>query len=353
MGTTTLAAGLGTSQIGALRPINSPENLEIIQDAIAAMFAGGTQTNVTIFYDDTTGTLSFTASGGGGGDGGGAGGDLFGPAASSDGELMLYSGTTGKNAGRASALSGFIQLTAGVVSALTAGQFKTALSLVKGDVGLGSVDNTSDANKPVSTATQTALDAKATVVPYEPGTVSGGAQNYAIPGTTVGGVANAQALGANVIWYIPFTVEFPIAVDRLACNVTTLFAGSNIRMGIYAASRAWQPSGAALIDTGSISSATTGAKVATVSATLQPGRYLTALVCDSGTVAVRLGTVSSRVPTEISAAAFGSTANVLVGGRRASFTYAALPTSGPAWTTETDGSGSSGEPIVVMRWSYV
>ena len=33
--------------------------------------------------------------------------------------------------------------------------------LVKGDVGLGNVDNTSDANKPVSTATQTALNLKA------------------------------------------------------------------------------------------------------------------------------------------------------------------------------------------------
>jgi hypothetical protein len=36
----------------------------------------------------------------------------------------------------------------------------TPTGLVKGDVGLGNVDNTSDANKPVSTATQTALDAK-------------------------------------------------------------------------------------------------------------------------------------------------------------------------------------------------
>lgn len=35
------------------------------------------------------------------------------------------------------------------------------VTLVKGDVGLGNVDNTSDANKPVSTAQQTALDAKA------------------------------------------------------------------------------------------------------------------------------------------------------------------------------------------------
>ena len=36
-----------------------------------------------------------------------------------------------------------------------------AVTLVKADVGLGSVDNTSDAAKPVSTATQTALDLKA------------------------------------------------------------------------------------------------------------------------------------------------------------------------------------------------
>lgn len=37
---------------------------------------------------------------------------------------------------------------------------KSDLVLVKGDVGLGNVDNTSDASKPVSTATQTALDGK-------------------------------------------------------------------------------------------------------------------------------------------------------------------------------------------------
>lgn len=35
-----------------------------------------------------------------------------------------------------------------------------AVTLVKADVGLGNVDNTSDANKPISTATQTALNAK-------------------------------------------------------------------------------------------------------------------------------------------------------------------------------------------------
>lgn len=35
-----------------------------------------------------------------------------------------------------------------------------AVTLVKGDVGLGNVDNTADADKPISTATQTALNAK-------------------------------------------------------------------------------------------------------------------------------------------------------------------------------------------------
>jgi hypothetical protein len=44
---------------------------------------------------------------------------------------------------------------------LTNKTITTPAGLVKGDVGLGNVDNTSDANKPVSTATQTALDLKA------------------------------------------------------------------------------------------------------------------------------------------------------------------------------------------------
>ena len=38
--------------------------------------------------------------------------------------------------------------------------FKTALGLTKADVGLGSVDNTADLSKPISTATQSALDSK-------------------------------------------------------------------------------------------------------------------------------------------------------------------------------------------------
>ena len=48
-----------------------------------------------------------------------------------------------------------------LLGAASAAAAKTTLALVKADVGLGSVDNTSDAAKPVSTATATALAGKA------------------------------------------------------------------------------------------------------------------------------------------------------------------------------------------------
>lgn len=57
---------------------------------------------------------------------------------------------------------------------LTAAQVKTLLALSKADVGLSNVDNTSDANKPISTATQSALDDKADLdSPTFTGTPSG------------------------------------------------------------------------------------------------------------------------------------------------------------------------------------
>lgn len=56
---------------------------------------------------------------------------------------------------------GRVTAATGVVEVLTPAQVKTLLALVKADVGLGNVDNTSDLNKPVSTAQEAALDLKA------------------------------------------------------------------------------------------------------------------------------------------------------------------------------------------------
>lgn len=55
-----------------------------------------------------------------------------------------------------------MQIADGSVEAIkvTIANLKIAFALVKADVGLSNVDNTSDLNKPVSTAQQTALDLK-------------------------------------------------------------------------------------------------------------------------------------------------------------------------------------------------
>jgi len=92
-------------------------------------------------------------------------GDLAGTAAA-----PTVPGLAGKQASSAelSAIAALIpanddllQRKSGAWTNRTPAQVKTDLALTKSDVGLGNVDNTSDANKPVSTAQQTALNLKA------------------------------------------------------------------------------------------------------------------------------------------------------------------------------------------------
>jgi hypothetical protein len=67
----------------------------------------------------------------------------------SDGNVLSYSG-------------GSLVWAAPTSSGVTSVNTRTgAVTLTKSDVGLANVDNTSDVNKPISTATQSALDLKA------------------------------------------------------------------------------------------------------------------------------------------------------------------------------------------------
>ena len=63
-------------------------------------------------------------------------------------------------AGLTATTDNVIQSVASAWASRTPAQLKATLSLVKGDVGLANVDNTSDLGKPISTLTQTALDGK-------------------------------------------------------------------------------------------------------------------------------------------------------------------------------------------------
>jgi hypothetical protein len=84
----------------------------------------------------------------------------------SDANLTTLGVTSGTNTGDQN-LSGLMVKASNLSDLTNVATAKTNLSLVKGDVGLGNVDNTSDVNKPVSTAQQTALNLKVNLTqPY-------------------------------------------------------------------------------------------------------------------------------------------------------------------------------------------
>jgi hypothetical protein len=96
------------------------------------------------------------------------GGDVTGAASSVNNNIAVFDGTTGKiikDGGETIAsINSSIAAKENSITAGTTGQYfrgdKTFQTLDKTAVGLGNVDNTSDVNKPISSATQTALDAK-------------------------------------------------------------------------------------------------------------------------------------------------------------------------------------------------
>lgn len=180
------------------------------------------------------------------GGGGGGSGDVVGPMSSVNNEVALFNGTSGKfiKGGGALGTAAFTASTdyapvshvgsggsshanviAGGASGFMTGAQATKLdgiqagaqvntvasvagktgevSLVKADVGLGDVDNTSDLNKPISTATQTALNGKqdtlvsATNIKTINGNSLLGAGNIEIAG---GGGGDASPL-FSVMWW--------------------------------------------------------------------------------------------------------------------------------------------------------
>jgi uncharacterized ParB-like nuclease family protein len=135
---------------------------EYIRDTIAAALVAGA--NVTITPNDGADTITIAATGGGGG-GGLADGSYGDVTVSGSGTVITINNASVTLAKMANMATGSVLARttagAGAPEVISFAALKGAMAFVKGDVGLGNVDNTSDANKPISTATQTALDGKA------------------------------------------------------------------------------------------------------------------------------------------------------------------------------------------------
>lgn len=188
-------------------------------------------------------------------------------------------------------------------------------------------------------------------IAFYPGAVSGGSSDYGSPGNSLGNLASAPALGVNTIWYIPIWTMASITINRIAFEVYTSVASSNVRVGIYAASSSLQPTGAPLLDTGSIATTSGGVKTATVSVALSAGVYLACIVADTTGLSVRGASHSGpHAGGGINSATFGGGGNVVRSQRSATLSYGALPTTGPAWSSSVDGASPSAEPLILMRW---
>lgn len=180
--------------------------------------------------------------------------------------------------------------------------------------------------------------------------VAGATNYYYLPGVPVNGIATWTFDGSGVIMYYPHYLEAPVVLDQVAAEVTTLSAATNFRIGLYVSDARWQPVGAPLFDSGSLSSATTGVKTFTPAApiSLARGRYLMAVQADNGAAALRAFSAST-VPSAYLSTLGGTPAiqEISVNG-----TYGALPTPGTPWNTVNNGgTGTPFKYLVVWRTS--
>jgi hypothetical protein len=96
------------------------------------------------------------------------------------------------------------------------------------------------------------------------------------------GTTSPRTMTINRIFFTPIFIPHQITVTRIGVNVTTGVTGT-MRLGIYN-SVAGVPSGAALLDAGTVNVGTTGEKEITVSQVLTPGLYWLASVADCNAV---------------------------------------------------------------------
>lgn len=136
----------------------------------------------------------------------------------------------------------------------------------------------------------------------------------------------ALATGAptiNTLRAMPLIITKTTTIDQMAINITTLGAGSNVRVGIYSDNGNNYPD-ALIADAGSISTAAAGIKTYTTNlpVTLQPGLYWMAIVGNGTAPTMRTFAVGGMNPVLGYASTLPANAQF---GWSVAFAFAALP----------------------------
>jgi hypothetical protein len=189
-------------------------------------------------------------------------------------------------------------------------------AVTKLQVGLGNVDNTSDASKPVSTAQQTEINKIRDLSFYRR---KGGIWHTPV---LIGNLTQSFAAVANTVYLKCFTVSGTITITDLGYNVTLTGTSTLARCGIYSSNANREPD-APLADSGNLG-VTLGAKSVTLGTplVLSAGLYWTAYV-QNGTMSV------SASPSSASLNFIGSSTGIsiaAINGFNKVITYGALPT---------------------------
>ena len=129
------------------------------------------------------------------------------------------------------------------------------------------------------------------------------------------------ALTANRLYYFPFFCPDSTTFTRIGINVTSTAAG-NARLGIYANSNG-VPSGAPILDAGTVDVSTTGEKEIVISQALGVGWYWLAIVSDVAPTLTAENIATAVLLCNVGSLS-GSAGNVT--HVQQTFTYAALPT---------------------------
>lgn len=120
------------------------------------------------------------------------------------------------------------------------------VTLVKGDVGLGDVDNTSDASKPVSTAQQTALNTKVNVI-------NGGGETFFDAGDSGASIslnlANGNVQKLTLTANCTISLTSPAAGAMRSLTLLVFQDGTGSRTITWPGSVSWGTAGAPVLTT--------------------------------------------------------------------------------------------------------